>query len=89
MSVGSFLALKSKQGYNQRCQWYQNLPLDIPKLHAKFHYNPWCGFGEKCRQDNKDSAFHPLKSFQSIELQYKNTPKFMNSYKQKTLLSRF
>ena len=24
--------LSYKQGYNQRCQWYQNLPLDIPKL---------------------------------------------------------
>ena len=41
-----------KWGYNKRCQWYQNLPLDIPKLHAKFHQNPWCGFGEKCGQDN-------------------------------------
>jgi len=44
--------LSFKGGYNQRCQWYQNLPLDIPKLHAKFHQNPWCGFGEKCGQDN-------------------------------------
>ena len=44
--------LSFKWGYNQRCQWYQNLPLDIPKLHAKFHQNPWCGFGEKCGQDN-------------------------------------
>ena len=24
----------------------------VPRLHAKFHQNPWCGFGEKCGQDN-------------------------------------
>ena len=39
-------------GYNQTCHYYQNLHTDIPKLHAKFHQNPWCGFGEKCGQDN-------------------------------------
>ena len=44
--------LSFKQGYNQRCQWYQNLLPDIPKLHAKFHQN-WCtSFGEKCVQDS-------------------------------------
>ena len=41
-----------ERGYNQRCQWYQNLQADVPKLHAKFHQNPWCGFGEKCAQEN-------------------------------------
>ena len=41
-----------ERGYNQTCHYYQNLHTDIPKLHAKFHQNPWCGFGEKCGQDN-------------------------------------
>ena len=44
--------LSFERGYNQRCQWYQNLPLNIPKLHTKFHQN-WCtSFGEKCAQDS-------------------------------------
>ena len=44
--------LSFERGYNQTCHYYQNLPLDIPKLHAKFHQNPWCGFGEKFAQEN-------------------------------------
>ena len=39
--------LSFELGYNQTCHWYHNLQADIPKLHAKFHQNPWCGFGEK------------------------------------------
>ena len=39
--------LSFERGYNQTCHWYHNLQADIPKLHAKFHQNPWCGFGEK------------------------------------------
>ena len=44
--------LSFEQGYNQTCHYYQNLHTEIPKLHAKFHQNPWCGFGEKCEHDN-------------------------------------
>ena len=43
--------LSFKRGYSQTCHWFQNLQAAIPKLHAKFHQNPWCGFGEKCEQD--------------------------------------
>ena len=43
--------LSFEQGYNHTCHYYQNLHTDIPKLHAKFHQNPWCGFGEKWDQD--------------------------------------
>ena len=37
-----------ERGYIQTCHCYHNLWAAIPKLHAKFHQNPWCGFGEKC-----------------------------------------
>ena len=43
---------KAAGGYNQTCHYYQNLQADIPMLHAKFHQNPWCGFGEKWDQDD-------------------------------------
>ena len=43
--------LSFERGYNQTCQWYHNLWADMPKLHAKFHQNRWCRFGEKCEQD--------------------------------------
>ena len=43
--------LSFERGYNQTCHWYQNLPLTMPKLHAKYHQN-WCtSFREKCGQD--------------------------------------
>ena len=48
----AFGRLSLEQGYNQTCHYYQNLQADIPKLHAKFHQNLWCGFGEKWDQDN-------------------------------------
>ena len=44
LAVGRILALKIERGYNQRCQWYQNLPLYMPEPHAKFHQNWWSGF---------------------------------------------
>ena len=44
--MAAFGGLKSKQGYNQRCQRYQNLPWDKPNLHAKFHQNRQEAFGD-------------------------------------------
>ena len=44
--------LSLERGYNQTCHYYHNLRAAIQMLHAKFHQNPWCGFGEKCGQDN-------------------------------------
>ena len=44
--------LSLEWGYNQTCHYCQNLRAAIPKLHAKFHQNLWCSFGEKCGQDN-------------------------------------
>ena len=43
--------LSLQRGYNQPCHWFHNIWAAIPKLHAKFHQNPWCGFGEKWEQD--------------------------------------
>ena len=39
--------LSFKRGYNQTGHYYHNLQTDKPKLHTKFHQNPWCGFREK------------------------------------------
>ena len=44
--------LSFERGYNQPCQWYHNLQAAMPELHAKFHQNRCCHFGQKWQQDN-------------------------------------
>ena len=46
LAVGRKTALKIERGYNQTCHLFQNLPWDMPELHAKFHQNRLISFGE-------------------------------------------
>ena len=42
---------------NMSWKLFQNLPWYMPRLHAKFHQNWWCGFREILSQDTEGHSF--------------------------------